>query len=94
MIRVTNHFGEPVANAFVRANPESPGWPPAFGRTDASGRAELQAGFGATRVDISHPELSDRWRDVVLDAGTTELHIRLEPAWETIESADGRRQRR
>ena len=55
-IRVTNHFGEPVANAHVRANPESPGWPPAFGRTDASGRAELQTGFGATSVNVSHPD--------------------------------------
>lgn len=88
-IRVTNRFGEPVADAYVRANPESPGWPPVFGRTDASGRAELRTALGATRIDVSHPKLPARWRDVVLDAGATEIHMRLDPAQEVVESTDG-----
>lgn len=88
-VRVTNHFGEPVANVYVRVNPESLAWPPAFGRTDASGRAELQTGFGAATVDVSHPELSARSREIVLGAGRSEVHVRLDPAGKTVESFDG-----
>ncbi len=91
VIHVTNHLGEPVANAYVRANPESASWLPAFGRTDASGRAGLQVGLGAARVDVSHPELAARTSEVVLGGGRAEVHMRLNPARAIVESTDGRR---
>lgn len=89
VILVSNRFGEPLANVYVRVNPESSTWPPAFGRTDASGRVELQAGFGAATVDVSHPELSARSREILVGSGHNEVHVRLDPVRDNVESSDG-----
>lgn len=76
-------------NVLVVASPLSPGWPPVFGRTDASSRVELQTGFGAATVDVSHPELSARSREIVVGSGHNEVHVRLDPVRDTVESIDG-----
>ena len=91
-VRVTSHFGELVANAHVRVGPEGAAWPPAFGRTDASGRAVLQTGSGAAEVAVSHSVLPARSRSVMLEPGVAEIHMRLDPGWEirgTVRSVDG-----
>ncbi len=91
-IHVNNSFGEPVANAHLRVSPENPAWPPAFGRTDASGRGKLETGAGSARVDVSHLDLLPQTRQIVLQSASTELHMQLDSGWEitgTVRSVAG-----
>ena len=91
-VHVTSHLGDPVANAHVRVSPKSPTWSPAIGRTDAGGRANLPVNAGAAMVEVSHPDLLARSREVLLQEGVNQLRVRLDSGWEisgTVRSVDG-----
>ena len=89
---VTNHLGEPVANAHIQASPEDPSPNTAFGDTDAGGRATLWVSTGPATVEVEHPELLNVSRDVVLEPGANELHVQLDPGGKisgVVRSVDG-----
>ncbi len=89
---VTNHLGEPVANADIRASPEDRSRETAFGDTDAGGRATLWVATGPATIEVGHPELLNVSREVVLEPGANELDVQLGPGGEingVIRSVDG-----
>ncbi|MCE2558412.1 MAG: carboxypeptidase regulatory-like domain-containing protein [Acidobacteria bacterium] len=91
-VLVVTQLGEPVPGADVRVSFESETRMYAFGRTDAGGRAELATGTGAATVEVNHPELLARTREIELKPGVSEVHVRLSPGWEIsgfVRSVDG-----
>lgn len=90
---VTTDAGEPVAQAQVRAR--SPGdllSSGSYGRTDGSGRTEMDIDPGPATVEVSHRKLRDASREVQLEPGDNELRFELEPGLEiggTVRSYDG-----
>ena len=89
---VTTEAGEPVAQAEVSA--QSPGelLPGGFGRTDGSGRVEMDINPGPATVEVSHRKLRDTSREVQLEPGDNELSFELRPGLEisgTVRSYDG-----
>ena len=90
---VTTDAGEPVAQAQIRAR--SPGdllSSASYGRTDGSGRTEMDIDPGPATVEVSHRKLRDASREVQLEPGDNELSFELEPGLEiggTVRSYDG-----
>ncbi len=89
---VTMGAGEPVAQARIRV--QSPGelLPGGYGRTDGSGRVEMDIDPGPATVKITHRKLRDASREVQLEPGDNELRFELQPGLEisgTVRSYDG-----
>ena len=91
-VHVTNHLGEPVANARVVASPQGRGEQRAQGHTDSGGHVDLWISPGPATARVEHPNLLSRSRDIELEPGDNKLHIQLDPGWEisgTVRSASG-----
>ena len=89
---VTNHVGEPVADADVTARPKDRSEKSAFGDTDAGGRVTLWVATGPAEVEVGHPQLLDISREIVLEPGPNELDVQLGPGGEisgVVRSVDG-----
>ena len=91
-VHVTNHLGEPVANARVVVSPQGRGQQQAQGHTDSGGHVDLWISPGPATAKVEHPNLLSRSRDIELEPGDNELHMQLDPGWEisgTVRSASG-----
>ena len=89
---VTTLPGEPVADAVVQVRPEGEADFQGWGRTDGSGRTQLDISPGTADVKVEHEQLRDALRPVQLSPGPNELHIALHPGAEiigSVRSGDG-----
>ncbi|MYH26292.1 MAG: hypothetical protein F4156_13820 [Holophagales bacterium] len=83
---VTTLPGEPVADAVVQVRPEGEADFQGWGRTDGSGRTQVDIYPGTADVKVEHGQLRDALRPVQLSSGPNELHIALHPGAEIIGS--------
>ena len=91
---VTTSAGEPVANAEIRIQSAGERIPGGYGRTDGSGRSEMDITAGPVTVKVTHQKLRDESREVQLEPGDNELRLELRPGAEitgTVRSYDGAR---
>ena len=89
---VTTSAGEPVANAEIRIQSAGERIPGGYGRTDGSGRSEMDITAGPVTVKVTHQKLRDESREVQLEPGDNELRLELRPGAEitgTVRSYDG-----
>ena len=89
---VTTALGEPVADAEVQVQAEGEAFPGGYGRTDGSGRTEVDISPGPAVVSVEHEKLRDESRQVQLSAGANELRVELHPGAEisgSVRSYDG-----
>ena len=89
---VTTALGEPVAGAVVRVQAEGEAMPGGYGRTDGSGRTEVDISPGPAVVSVEHEKLRDDSRQVQLTPGANELRVELHPGAEisgSVRSYDG-----
>ena len=89
---VTTEAGEPVAQAQIRVQSAGELLPSGYGRTDGSGRSEMDITPGPVTVKVTHRELRDVSREVQLEPGDNELRFELRPGLElsgTVRSCDG-----
>ena len=89
---VTTALGEPVADAVVRVQAEGEAMPGGYGRTDGSGRTEVDISPGPAVVSVEHEKLRDESRQVQLTPGANELRVELHPGAEisgSVRSYDG-----
>ena len=89
---VTTALGEPVADAEVQVQAEGEAFPGGYGRTDGSGRTEVDISPGPAVVSVEHEKLRDESRQVQLTPGANELRVELHPGAEisgSVRSYDG-----
>ena len=89
---VTTDAGEAVAQAQIRVQSAGELLPSGYGRTDGSGRSEMDITPGPATVKVTHRELRDVSREVQLEPGDNELRFELQPGLElsgTVRSYDG-----
>ncbi len=79
---VTTVPGEPVADAVVQVRPEGEADFQGYGRTDGSGRTQVDISPGNADVKVEHEQLRDALRPVQLSPGPNELRIALHPGAE------------
>lgn len=91
-VTVTTFRGDPVSEADVLVQPERRLYSSDYGRTDASGRAQIGTTPGPATVHTRHQKYQDDSRKVVLEPGNNELAIQLGSGGTiagTVRSADG-----
>lgn len=89
---VTTLPGEPVADAVVQVRPEGEARFQGWGRTDGSGRTQVDISPGNADVKVEHEQLRDALRPVQLSPGPNELRVALHPGLEisgSVRSDDG-----
>jgi len=94
---ITDSYGEPVAGAEVFVQPLDPAGQVTRtyqgARTDASGAYEAyRVPSGRARVAARHPDYREGVVEVVIERGTNEVDLKLQPGWEisgTVTSAAG-----
>ena len=89
---VSTHRGQPVADASIQVAAKGATTQNSYGRTDSSGRAQIEIAPGPALVTVEHPEQPDESRQVIFDPGNNELAIQLQAGGEisgTVRSAAG-----
>jgi len=94
---VTDPYGEPVAGAEVLVQPlDAAGHVTSThqgARTDAGGGYQAyRAPTGRARIVARHPDYRDGVAEVVIERGTNEVDLKLQPGWEisgTVSTATG-----
>lgn len=94
---VTDPYGEPVAGAEVLVQPRDPAGQVTGthhgARTDAGGAYDAyRVPSGRARIVARHPDYRDGVAEVVIERGTNEVDLKLQPGWEisgTVSTAAG-----
>ena len=89
---VTAASGEPVTEAQVRLEPKDATQSRDFDITDGGGRARLEVRAGPATLTVEHPEHLDEKREIVVQPGSNELAVQLQPGGEIdgfVRSASG-----
>lgn len=89
---VTTLSGDPVADAVAQVRPEGETDFQGWGRTDGSGRTQVDISPGNAHVKVEHEQLRDALRPVQLSPGPNEVRIALRPGAEiggSVRSSDG-----